>query len=200
MEVPLRKSTRPFPSYAHRPGTTPHPINDPRGHSYHNPGAATHPFPAVMPDAPSLPASETYRYAIDLYNAGFWWEAHEEWESLWLIAKAQPPAAAHIPISAPPTNPTAPPTANFLRGLIQSAAFQLKLSINERPGCQRLLARLSANFAPVIASIQPSRHFAGVDVVALLRSLQSQLPTPGTLAEPFEFIVLASPSAPAPPQ
>ncbi len=34
---------------------------------------------AVWPD--------TYLYGIDLFNAQFYWEAHEVWESLWLVAR-----------------------------------------------------------------------------------------------------------------
>jgi hypothetical protein len=30
--------------------------------------------------------SEVYRYGIDLFNHGFYWEAHEAWEALWHAA------------------------------------------------------------------------------------------------------------------
>ena len=70
---------KPFPPYRHIPGVTPHPIRDPRGHSY---GVEE------VHDAEPLPPefwrqNEDYLYGVDLYNFAYWWEAHEAWEGLW---------------------------------------------------------------------------------------------------------------------
>ena len=70
---------KPFPPYRHIPGVTPHPIRDPRGHSY---GIEE------VHDAEPLPPelwqqNEDYLYGVDLYNFAYWWEAHEAWEGLW---------------------------------------------------------------------------------------------------------------------
>jgi hypothetical protein len=27
--------------------------------------------------------SETYLYGVDLFNNGYWWECHEQWEAIW---------------------------------------------------------------------------------------------------------------------
>jgi hypothetical protein len=68
----------PLPPYTHVPGVTPHPISDPRGHS----------FP-VKPERPAAPDPEkwqscrTYLRGVDLFNHGYYWEAHEVWEGLW---------------------------------------------------------------------------------------------------------------------
>ena len=59
-------------------GRFPHPIGDPRGHSF-----------GQVPEKPNCPPSELWRdsqafcFAVDLFNHGYYWEAHETWESLW---------------------------------------------------------------------------------------------------------------------
>jgi hypothetical protein len=99
MNMP-RYSSRPFPPYTYVPGTgTPQPVNDPTGHMFGIP--ESRPFP-LHPD--HWQESESYLYAVDLFNHGFYWEAHEAWESLWH-------AAGHHGI-----------VADFLKGLIKLAA------------------------------------------------------------------------------
>lgn len=67
-----------FPSYAHRPGITPHPRRSRKGHSYGLPE------PAIQHIVPSQwKTCKSFLYAIDLFNAGYWWECHEELEALW---------------------------------------------------------------------------------------------------------------------
>jgi uncharacterized protein len=74
--------TRPLPPYAYVPGSgTPHPRKDPRGHSYGEPERLP---PPLDPD--DWEASSDYLYAIDLFNHGFYWEAHEALEGLWVAA------------------------------------------------------------------------------------------------------------------
>jgi uncharacterized protein len=71
----------PFPAYAFVPGRHPHPMTDSRGHSFQR--------PLILPD-PLEPeaafASSEFRFAIDLFNSGYYWEAHEAWEQLWVAA------------------------------------------------------------------------------------------------------------------
>lgn len=66
---------RPFPPYTYVPGTgLPHPVSHPAGHSFcHRLEPATD---------PALQA-EALRWGIDLFNHGYFWEAHEAWEGLW---------------------------------------------------------------------------------------------------------------------
>jgi uncharacterized protein len=100
--------TRAFPPYAFVPGRHPHPTRDPGGHSYAN----------------NETASELdFAWGVDLYNHGYFWEAHEAWEGLW--GRAEPSSAE----------------ADLLQGLIQCAAACLKLRIGERQGAERLAAR-----------------------------------------------------------
>lgn len=78
----MRYSQRPFPPYRYVPGETPHPLRDPGGHSY-GPHQA-HPSEPLDPAA--WPASTEYLYGIDLFNHGYYWEAHEAIEGLWVAA------------------------------------------------------------------------------------------------------------------
>ena len=115
---PERYSRRPLPAYRYTPGADrPHPIRDPEGHSY---GCETPPEPFEPADWRN---SATYLYAIDLFNGGFWWEAHEALEALWLGSGRTGP------------------TADFLRALIQLAAACLKVRAGNRRAAQGLLTR-----------------------------------------------------------
>src|SRR3954452_20236915 len=68
----------PLPPYTFVPGRTPHPVSDPTGHSF---GVTPHQPPELDPE--QWAANRTYLFGIDLFNAGYYWEAHEQWEALW---------------------------------------------------------------------------------------------------------------------
>ena len=71
----------PFPAYAYTPGRDPHPVRHPDGHSY---GVE---LPAPEPVDPNdWRSSHDYLRGIDLFNAGYYWEAHEAWEGLWNVS------------------------------------------------------------------------------------------------------------------
>jgi uncharacterized protein len=93
----------PFPPYTYVPGQAPHPQSDPAGHSY---GRRDPPPPAIR-DA-DWPQSVAYLHAVDLFNHGYYWEAHEAWESLWHAAGRRGPIA------------------DLLKGLIKLAAAGVK--------------------------------------------------------------------------
>ncbi|MCC7014652.1 MAG: DUF309 domain-containing protein [Planctomycetes bacterium] len=107
---------RPFPAYAYLPGRDPHPTGDPAGHSFRSEPepAAAYIEPAAWRD------NEDYRFGVDLYNAGFLWEAHEVWEGLWHAAKHDAQQA------------------EFLQGLIQCAAASLKVRMQQPAGVRKL--------------------------------------------------------------
>jgi hypothetical protein len=94
---------RPLPPYTFVPGRSPHPVSDPAGHSYGKPPEV----PDAL-DADNWYTNRTYLSGIDLFNHGFYWEAHEAWESLWHRAGRKGP------------------TADFLKALIQLAAAGVK--------------------------------------------------------------------------
>ncbi len=75
---------RPFPPYSYVSGLHPHPISDPRGHSYGLMPVAETSSLGVLPTA--WGENATYLFAVDLFNHGYYWEAHESWEMLWHVA------------------------------------------------------------------------------------------------------------------
>lgn len=75
---------RQFPAYAYLPGRQPHPVRDPAGHSYRaDPDHAT---PSIL----GKEAEHLY-WGMDLFNHGYYWEAHEAWEDLWFAAEHDSP-------------------------------------------------------------------------------------------------------------
>jgi hypothetical protein len=117
MSEPLarpRFSNQPLPPYSYVPGFTPHPVSDPRGHLH----GQAHFSPTPL-DPENWQASETYRFACDLFNHGFYWEAHEAWESLWHAAGRRGPAAT------------------WLKALIKLAAAAVKLREGNAAGTRR---------------------------------------------------------------
>jgi predicted metal-dependent hydrolase len=67
-----------LPPYAYLPGKNPHPVRDPTGHSYH-----VEPIPVA---AEASLSSDAFLWGLDLFNHGYYWEAHEAWEGLWQVA------------------------------------------------------------------------------------------------------------------
>jgi len=135
-----RYTTRDLPPYSYVPGQHPHPISDPAGHSHgHSPERA-----APLDDA-QWRTNEVWLWAIDLFNHGFYWEAHEAWEGLWHAAGRRGPAA------------------DFLKGLIKLAAAGVKAH-EGRPEGVKLHAARAAQL------LEPSRgHIVfGIGVDALL--------------------------------
>ena len=115
-DAPRVGPARPFPAYAFVPGRTPRPP-EPEGEPRHVPPERWREDPA-------------YLFGIDLYHAGYLWEAHEQWEGIW---KA----------SADDTQ------RHFLQGLIQLAAALLKLRMGNARGAGKLAARAHAHLAHV---------------------------------------------------
>ena len=86
--------------------------------------------------------SEETRRAIqkglDLFNAGRFWEAHEAWESAWLVEDGD--------------------VRQMLQGLIQVAAGYFKALVQKRPGAAaRLLASGLAKLEPIPDSLAALR-------------------------------------------
>ena len=93
------------PGYTYTPGTeTPHPIRDPKGHSHNRKGRPPKPLVAER-----WADNRTFLLAIDLFNLGYYWEAHEEWERLWRV-------------SGPDST-----VGRFLKGLVKLSAAGMKL-------------------------------------------------------------------------
>ena len=124
----------PLPPYAYLPGhDLPHPVNDPSGHS-HNAHAQAHGTlkpPPVLAHLPTDPASHRrvlaatlaadpqWLYALDLFNGGWYWEAHEAWEGFWNALGRTTPEA------------------RFVQGLIHLAAAAVKIREGKPHGVAR---------------------------------------------------------------
>lgn len=136
MSQTLRKVVRLLPSselpaYTYVPGTgMPHPFRDPKGHSH---GQKRLP--------PKLLANENwgenrpYLMAIDYFNLGFYWEAHEEWERLLRVCGQDTLVG------------------KFLKGLIKLAAAGVKVREGSIHGVRRHAASAGEVFADVAAEV-----------------------------------------------
>lgn len=146
-ELPCRYAPDiPFPSYRHVPGLTPHPRQDPRGHSH---GKAE-------PDAILTPPEDwrscrDYLHAVDLYNAAYWWESHETLESLWIAAGK------------------ASSQAIFFQGIIQAAAANIKWHLKNE-GAASFLAKEAGKKLEKAAS-EGEQRYMGLDVTAFAQDL-----------------------------
>lgn len=107
-----------WPAYTYVPGRQPHPIRDPGGHMH---GAEIAAPPPPDPTAPR--ESHAYLRAIDLFNHGYYWEAHEEWEGLWHACGRRGELA------------------DFLKSLIKLAAAGVKAREGNIAGVRRHAAR-----------------------------------------------------------
>lgn len=130
---------RPFPPYRYVPGLHPHPVREPAGHSY--------PAPPKGPEQGWNPAAwrtlPDWLFGVDLFNAFYFWEAHESWERLWATARPDSPAAL------------------LLQGLIQAAAAMLKIHLWSVEAASRLSRQALDKLARAARS---GRHLMGLDL------------------------------------
>ena len=94
----------------------------------------------------SLTPEALLQLGIDLYNAGYYWNAHEAWEAVWLDAERE--------------------LRGFYQGLIQVTAAFVHVTRNEYPGSVRLLdagleklerypvTYLGVRLAPLLAGVR----------------------------------------------
>jgi len=109
---------RELPPYTYVPGGgCPHPTSDERGHSF-----GRHEI-AVPLDESNWRANEVWLFAIDLFNHGYYWEAHEAWESLWHACGRTGPLA------------------DLLKGLIKLAAAGVKSREGRQAGVKQHATR-----------------------------------------------------------
>ncbi|HYQ91919.1 MAG TPA: DUF309 domain-containing protein [Candidatus Competibacteraceae bacterium] len=148
---PPRLTALPLPPYAYVPGQHPHPIHHPAGHRYGMPTPVYGPL-----DPQHWATSEPYRYGIDLFNYGYYWEAHEVWESLW---------RAHARTE---------PIARFLQALIALAAAGVKQRQGRVRGVQRHGERAKALLCQAAQPLDQPRTYLGLDWNRLLE-LATQL-------------------------
>ena len=114
--------------------------------------------PQLSPDAwtgeaKALCGLPNYRWGIDLYNAGYYWEAHEAWEQLWRQAVAESPAH------------------QLLQGLIQSTASALKARVQQWSACRKLADR-GLDRLRQVAESNDMHHF-GFDLPVFVEKFES---------------------------
>ncbi len=159
-------SDRPWPSYTHIPGVTPHPLRDPAGHSYRatdSSGADTAPAPQAPLTWSNLLWHPEFQWAVRLFNAGYYWESHEAWEAVWHAAGRTGDLA------------------DFLKGLIKLAAAGVKLREHNLVGVERHARRALDLFGEVqesqAGSVNTSTHIPLRELIEITDQLV-RLPPP----------------------
>jgi hypothetical protein len=122
----------PLPPYSYVTGLFPHPTGDPAGHSFSRP--PEHP---AAPDASRWNECRPYLYGLDLFNHGYYWEAHEVWEGLWHACGR------------------GGTTGTFLKGLIKLAAAGVKARERRPQGVQRHAHRARELFQQTASQLGP---------------------------------------------
>src|SRR4051794_33724623 len=143
-----------LPPYAFVPGGPwPHPTGSPAGHS----AGRTHESasPIAGDDWSGSPA---YRRGFALFNAGYYWEAHESWEGLWHAHGRQGT------------------TADLIKGLIKLAAAGVKVRQRQRHGIVTHARRASALFARVRE--REGRYRLGLDLDDLIATAENLVAEP----------------------
>ena len=136
-----------LPVYAHIPGTTARPQNGPVAE-----------IVGEVPDrteAAKWQSNRPYLYGFVLYRGGFYWEAHEVWEAVWLVCR--PNSSERL----------------LLQALIQLTNAALKERMAKDKAVRRLLEDAGRLLGEVIVAAAPDARrcaLMGVDLVRL-RSL-----------------------------
>lgn len=153
-----------FPDYSYVPGLFPHPIRDRQGHSFQKE------WPPVRPiTSETWMQNDVYLHAIELFNRGYYWEAHEAWEQLWLACGRQGGAA------------------DFLKALIHLAAAGVKCKERLANGVLRHAQKAGKLFEKVQPQLPPTCF--GLNLQKLL-ALADQLKSTTPICEPHEQRVL----------
>lgn len=115
-----------------------------------------------------------YLYGVDLFNAGFYWEAHESWESAWKIL-GRTSRAGH-----------------FLQGLIQVAAAFIKRREENPRGVENLMKRAERN----LDEVGPETYM-GIDLPAWREGVVRSLS--GAASEDPRIVLAGFPDPPDAP-
>lgn len=141
----------PFPPVRFVPELHPHPRRDPAGSLRDAPAAP----PGLPPERWREDAS--YLLGIDLYHAGYLWEAHEQWEAGYHAAVRSKNASA---------DSWAHPA--LLQALIQLAAALLQAHRGRGAGVRFLAGAVVLRLTAVAEGTPAGARLAGLDPRALL--------------------------------
>ncbi len=111
------------------------------------PRAGAVPAP-ITDDGRGWDESPLYRRGVSLFNAGYYWEAHEAWEGLWHAHGRRGP------------------TAEVLKGLIKLAAAGVKVRQGQRHGVCTHTARAARIFESVREQV--GNRWLGLDLPDLI--------------------------------
>ena len=145
-----------LPPYSYVPGhELPHPVNDPAGHLYAVPEQAHE----LSTDAAMLAGNPRWLYALDLFNGGFYWEAHETWEGFWHAFGRTSPEA------------------QFVQGLIHLAAAAVKIREGKPVGVTRHTRRARELFGDMkSAPVAGTLGLAPESISAVVAELEGYTP------------------------
>ena len=155
----------PLPAYSYVPGRFPHPRADPAGHRF---GAE---LPAALvPDPARWADSLPYVLGIDLFNHGYFWEAHECWESLWHACGRRGPLAT------------------FFKALIQLAVVGVKAREGRPEGVSAHARRARDLFAEVAQETAALMGLRLSELIAHADQILASPPTGKHLAASVEVV------------
>jgi uncharacterized protein len=132
----------PLPRAPHLPGQTPRPTDA-------NISRIAHSAPQPT-DAQAWRANESYLAGLRLYAFGYYWEAHEVWEPVWMNARPRSQER------------------ELTQGLIQLANAALKLKMSQSSAGRRLAAIAHKHFRE--ASLGGEPVVMGVDLSAMIKA------------------------------
>ena len=166
----------PLPPYSYVTGKFPHPTRDAAGHSFGQPPDDPPPL-----DPAEWSRSRNYLLGCDLFNHGYYWEAHESWEAVWKACGRRGMAA------------------DFLKGLIKLAAAGVKAREGRSAGIVRHGARAAELFRSVRSQVSGTRYL-GIDIGELIEfagrlERETELPESGNaaVAVVFDFRIIPKP-------
>jgi uncharacterized protein len=161
-QIPRLLPDEPLPAYAFVPGRFPHPTSDPAGHSY----GVEPPIPAKV-EPEKWRECRPYLFGIDLFNAGYYWESHVAWESLWIACGRKGVVA------------------DFLKGLIKLAAAGVKALEGRPDGVKSHSARTAELLRGVAAEQEFFMGFGIGDLIGVaVRISKNGWPTEPPLLRP----------------
>lgn len=136
-----------LPDYVFIPGSNPHPKKD-GGHMDGEKDPEALPIDHHHPEK-----NECLRFALDLYNFGYYWESHVYFEALW---------NAHKRVG---------PEADFLKGMIKLGAAKVKISIDQQVAAASHFDRACELFETVQKSEGDS--FLGFDLLRIIKDIEN---------------------------
>lgn len=99
----------------------------------------------MVPTTDTWDQCKSYIWGVDLFNSGFYWEAHEAWEAVWIAAGRKGAVA------------------DFLKSLIKLAAAGVKVRENRPTGVHRHASRC----LQLLGQVDDHDHFFGLNVSTL---------------------------------